>query len=231
MNIAIIPARGGSKRIPHKNIKIFRGQPIISRAIETAKRSKIFSEIIVSTDDQKISEIASKSGAIVPFLRNTSLADDYTPTLPVIQDVIERYIKHKNINPNICCIYPTTPLMKEEYLAEGRRKLESHKDSFVFSVTEYQYPIQRALVQTPFTTMKLREPHYAETRSQDLEQTYHDAGQFYWATMKTWLTSSNIIGQNSVGVVIPRILAQDIDTAEDWQLSEFLFDYLNKKDN
>jgi pseudaminic acid cytidylyltransferase len=220
MNIAIIPARGGSKRIPHKNIKEFGGKPMIAWSIKAALESSIFDRIVVSTDDPRIAEISRKVGAEVPFMRPAELSDDHTTTIPVIRHAIDQL----DLNPeNICCIYATAPLLQAHFIRKGLDILSNCKnDGFAFSATTFPFPIQRGFYQFE-DKIQMAFPEHAATRSQDLPIAYHDAGQFYWGTEGAWKTHNSVFTRESKAVIIPRHLAQDIDDDDDWVIAEKLF--------
>ncbi len=220
--IAIIPARGGSKRIPKKNVKDFFGKPLIAYSIETALKSKLFSKVIVSTDDEEIAIIAKKYGAEVPFVRPKELSDDFTGTGAVIEYTIE-YLKAQGEQIDyICTIYATAPMIDEKYLIEGFDKLKNSDAKIAFSVTTMPFPIQRAFKVTNNQRCKMFTPEHFMTRSQDLEEAYQDAGQFYWENIN--IKSDEItFGKDSIPVVIPRYLVQDIDTLEDWKRAEYMY--------
>lgn len=221
-SIAVIPARGGSKRIPRKNIKIFHGKPLISYSIEAALKSECFDRIIVSTDDEEIAEVALKFGAEVPFLRSKELSNDFAGTTPVIQDAIlqldDNNIKH------ICCIYATAPMLSEQDICVGLNTIKSKEGcNYAFSITTYDFPIQRSLSLNQENIVAMHNPDLFNTRSQDLEECWHDAGQFYWGTKEAWQQGLPIFGSNSVGIKLPRHRVQDIDTLEDWGMAEMLY--------
>lgn len=222
MNIAIIPARGGSKRIPRKNIKAFCGKPMIAGAIEVAKASGLFEHIIVTTDDAEISELARAWGAEVPFVRPAELADDYTPTVPVIADAIGACQALGWQVDQVCCIYPAVPFMQCGDLVAALQMLEKNDADYVFPVAAYPSAIQRALRQLPSGLMEPFYSQYASTRTQDLEPAYYDAGQFYWGRVHAWLDGKNI-HQHGMGLVIPSWRVVDIDNEEDWQRAELMF--------
>lgn len=226
MKVAIIPARGGSKRIPRKNIKLFAGKPMISYAISTAQRSGIFDHIVVSTDDPEIAHIAKDCGAEVPFLRPTELADDHTPTVPVIAHAINSCQELGWRIDQVCCIYPTVPFMHESDLMAALHMLKNSDAEYVFPITAFSSAIQRALRQLPSGLMEPFYTEYATVRTQDLEPAFYDAGQFYWGMAKTWL-EGKIIHQHGVGLVIPGWRVVDIDTVEDWQRAELMLAVLN----
>jgi pseudaminic acid cytidylyltransferase len=229
MNIAIIPARGGSKRIPHKNIKVFCGKPMIAHAINVAKKSGLFDHIIVSTDDEEIALIGSKYGAEIPFMRPVNLADDYTTTSPVIIHAIETCKELGwNFN-NVCCLYPSVPFLQSEDLINSLNRFIESKADYCFSVTEYPSAIQRALRILNDGKMMPFSPEFEKIRTQDLEPAYYDAGQFYWGKSQTWQKNSNI-HSNSLGYIIPSWRVIDIDTPDDWKRAEiFALDILNRK--
>lgn len=229
MKLCVIPARGGSKRIPRKNIKEFCGKPIIAYSIEAAIKSKCFDKIVVSTDDAEIASIAEMYGAQVPFLRPENLADDYTGTIPVVKHAIE-YFLAQGINISlVCCIYATAPLIQKRDLQIGLKQLLKEDCEYAFPVTRYSYPIQRALKITSDDRVEMFDKTQYEVRSQDLEDSYHDAGQFYWGKKDSWFHDKSIFSSGSVPIVIPRFRVQDIDTEEDWKLAEFLYKNLGKK--
>ena len=226
MNICIIPARGGSKRIPRKNIKNFCGQPIISWSIETALNCKSFGRVIVSTDDDEIAEISRQYGAEVPFKRSKSLSDDHTSTIPVIKNAIKWLEMNNEKVDSICCLYPTAPFIEESYIEEGLKKLIENNASYSISVTSFSYPIQRAIKFTKNERLKMFFPESINKRSQDLEKSFHDAGQFYWGKRSAWMKEERILDQNTVPVYIPRYKVQDIDDEEDWIQAERIFNKL-----
>lgn len=219
----IIPARGGSKRIPRKNVIDFHGKPLIAWSILSAIESGCFERVVVSTDDQEIAEIAKQYGAETPFMRPNDLADDFTGTIEVIQHAIEFVEQQGNSADFYCCIYATAPLLKARFLSEAYDKLQTFLDAFVFSATEYNYPIQRSFKIKDDGRMEFMFPEFAMTRSQDLVNVYHDAGQFYWANADTWKNSKSILNETSVPVLLPSYYVQDIDTLEDLKRAEALF--------
>ncbi|NWO04294.1 MAG: pseudaminic acid cytidylyltransferase [Alteromonadaceae bacterium] len=221
--VAIIPARGGSKRIPRKNIKEFCGKPMIAWSIEAAKASGCFDRIIVSTDDQEIAEVAKEWGAEVPFMRPAELSDDFTGTLPVVRHAVEWLSQHDASVDYACCIYATAPFVSTDDLKQGLKLIEDTSSSYAFSVTSYAFPIQRAIRITDQGRVAMFTPEYFQARSQDLEEAWHDAGQFYWGTAKAWCEERPIFGEDSVPVKLPRHRVQDIDTPEDWVRAEWLF--------
>ena len=231
MNIAVIPARGGSKRIPRKNIKDFGGRPMIAWSIAAARRSECFDHIIVSTDDPEIAEVSRRHGADVPFMRPDELSDDHTGTIPVIAHAIE-WLQEQGDTPDaVCCLYATAPFVTVEALQQGNRVLQEHADiDYAFSVTSYPFPIQRALRMTANGRVEMFQPEHFNTRSQDLEEAWHDAGQFYWGRAEAWLAGRTLFGQRSAPIPLPRHRVQDIDTPEDWERAEWLFRALDQAD-
>jgi N-acylneuraminate cytidylyltransferase len=226
-NLAIIPARGGSKRIPRKNIKDFFGKPIIAYSIEAALKSELFDEVMVSTDDMEIAEIAIKYGAKVPFMRTKKNSDDFSTTMDVIKEVLDLYIIKFNKNFEYgCCIYPTAPLIKIEHLIKGYNKLSSSDFTSVFSAVEFSYPIWRGLSVGEDGIAKMIWPKYLNDRSQDLEKVYHDAGQWYWFKSKE-LADSFFFGKSAI-VKLDETEVQDIDNLTDWQIAEFKYKHCVK---
>jgi N-acylneuraminate cytidylyltransferase len=224
MNVAIIPARGGSKRIPRKNIRDFCGKPMIAWSIEAAKHSAIFDRIIVSTDDPEIREISMAWGAEVPFERPPELADDHAGTLPVVRHVVNWLKVNDSLPSRACCIYATAPFLQPGFLHEALRRLTAEPEvEFVFSVTAFDFPIFRALRLGENHRTSMFWPEHEATRSQDLPAAYHDAGQFYWGTAEAWLTRDRIFSSNSRAVILPPHRVQDIDTPEDWLQAELKF--------
>ena len=226
--VAIIPARGGSKRIPGKNIKEFCGKPMIAHAIQAAKDSVLFEHIIVSTDDHEVSRVAKEHGADVPFMRPIDLADDFTPTVPVIRHAIKECDKLGWNVEVACCIYPTVPLIDINDLREALNLLINNKADYSFPITEFPSTIQRALKKGTSGKMEPFYPQYEKTRTQDLEIAYHDAGQFYWGTTNAWLYKDNIYS-NGVGFKIPNWKVVDIDTFSDWERAEILYKNIIKR--
>lgn len=221
--VAIIPARGGSKRIPRKNVKDFYGKPMIAWSIEAAKASGCFDKIIVSTDDSEIAHIARQLGAEIPFMRPAALSDDYTGTIPVIRHAVEWLNQNDAPVEYACCIYATAPFILPEDLKQGLQLIKESGSSYAFSVTSYAFPIQRAVRITKNGRVAMFNPEHFQTRSQDLEEAWHDAGQFYWGTADAWCEQRAIFGEDSLPVRLPRHRVQDIDTAEDWNRAEWLF--------
>ncbi len=227
--IAVIPARGGSKRIPKKNIKTFHGKPLIAYSIEVAKKANLFDRIVVSTDSEEIAEIAEQYGADVPFLRPKELSDDFTGTKAVTTHALE-YFKNKGEEFDfLCTIYATAPLLQEKYLKEGYEKLQNSDAVNAFSATTMPFPIQRTFKLTKEGRCEMFFPEHYRTRSQDLEEAYQDAGQFYWK--KLYDTSNEIMfGKDSIPIVLPRYLVQDIDTLEDWERAELMYKIIQNEE-
>ncbi|SDK05158.1 pseudaminic acid cytidylyltransferase [Pseudomonas indica] len=223
MRLAVIPARGGSKRIPRKNIKPFCGKPMIARSIEAALESGCFDRVIVSTDDAEIAEVARQYGADVPFMRPAELSDDYAGTVPVIRHAVEWFIANGEAPEQVCCIYATAPFVTGENIRRGLEALAGNDCDYAFSVTSYAFPIQRAIRITSAGRVEMFNPEHFNTRSQDLEEAYHDAGQFYWGRANAWLEGKILFGTHAVPVLLPRHRVQDIDTLEDWERAEWLF--------
>ena len=221
--VAIIPARGGSKRIPKKNIKSFNGRPMIQYPIECARVSGIFDEIIVSTDSQEIANVAISAGAKVPFLRPKELADDFTPTAPVLVHAIKELEKTGIEIDFLCCIYATAVFVQPEHLKKGYETITSTGASSVFSVTTFDFPIFRALKINNRGCLEMLWPEHELTRSNDLPEVYHDAGQFYWLKKDEFLKNQKIYTLDARPVIIPRKFVEDIDTPEDWEAAEIKF--------
>jgi N-acylneuraminate cytidylyltransferase len=223
MRVAIIPARGGSKRIARKNIRLFAGRPIITYSIQTARASGLFDEVIVSTDDDEIAGIARKHGAEVPFRRPPDLADDHTTTIAVIQHALAWLGEQGREIDFACCIYATAPFLRVADLRDGLAKLLDSGRSFAFSVTSFESSIQRALRLRPDGALDAFAPEHRDTRSQDLEPAYHDAGQFYWGRAAAFREGRVLFSPESVPVILPRYLVYDIDTEEDWVRAELAY--------
>lgn len=224
MNIAVIPARGGSKRIPRKNIRLFCGKPMIAWSIQTAMESNLFDRIIVSTDDPEIADLAMAHGAEAPFLRPASLADDHTATAPVIAHAI-RTLSSTTHTKRACCIYPCAPFMRSADLAFAHALAESSGSAFVYPVTEYPHPVQRAMRMLPDGRMQFISPQFELSRTQDLEPTFHDTGQFYWGTADAWLAERRM-HTDGIAFAVPNWRVVDIDTDDDWKRAELLFSAL-----
>jgi N-acylneuraminate cytidylyltransferase len=222
MNLCVIPARGGSKRIPRKNIREFCGKPIIAWSIDAALESGVFDRVVVSTDDDEIAAVAVAHGAEVPFRRPANLSDDFTGTIPVVGHAVE-WSRSEGLRPRmVCCIYATAPFVSVDDLRKGPAALVSSASGYAVSVTRYEFPIQRAVRLTTDNLMEMYDTTYYQKRSQDLDEAWHDAGQFYWGTAKAWLTNSNLF-QGSAPIILPRHRVQDIDTEDDWARAELMF--------
>jgi len=226
-SIAIIPARGGSKRIPRKNIKDFYGKPLIAYSIEVALKSKLFDKVIVTTDDEEIASIAKSYGAVVPFLRPKELADDFIGTEDVINHTLDFLKNNNELYDYVCTIYATAPLLQKKYLIEGFAKLKSSTAINTFSSTSMPFPIQRTFKLNAKGRCEMFTPEYYMTRSQDLEEAYQDAGQFYWKKLNQ-KSSEIMFGKDSIPIILPRHLVQDIDTLEDWKRAEIMYEVIKR---
>ncbi len=220
--IAIIPARGGSKRIPRKNIKEFCSKPIIAYSIEAALQSGVFTEVMVSTDDQEIAEIAQRYGAKVPFMRSPEMSSDMAMTAPVLIEVMNKYKELGKVFEQLCCIYPTAPFISAQRLNQAMTLLISEKVDGVLPIVQYSYPPQRCLVMRE-NRAKMLYPENYNVRSQDLEPIYHDCGQFYCLRTDSLFAEQKLFCQNTLPIVIPESEAQDIDNEEDWKMAEIKF--------
>jgi pseudaminic acid cytidylyltransferase len=229
MNIAIIPARGGSKRIPRKNIKPFCGKPMIAWSIEAAKSSGLFDRIVVSTDDAEYADVAMEWGAEVPFMRSEELANDHAGTMPVIAHATQWALDQGLDVDAVCCIYATAPFIQEDDLKRGLELLNSGNWNYAFTMTDFAAPIFRSFKQTAEGGVEMFFPEHFDTRSQDLPVAFHDAGQFYWGRPMAWLEGKRIFDQHSKSVMIPRWRAQDIDSPEDWDRAEILAPVIMKR--
>lgn len=225
--IAVIPARGGSKRIPRKNIRQFGGKPMIAWSIEAALRSALFSHVIVSTDDEEIARVARTCGAEVPFVRPAELADDYVGTGEVMAHAVQWAQQQGWKLEAACCIYATAPFVQERDLARGLEALRSGDWSYAISATTFAAPVFRAFRQRESGGLEMFFPEHFKTRSQDLPQALHDAAQFYWGRPSAWLEHRPGLGADSTAVMIPRWRVQDIDDEEDWQRAELLIPLLH----
>ena len=223
MNLCIIPARGGSKRIPKKNIKHFHGKPIISYSIAAAIDSKVFDKVIVSTDDDEIKIVSESCGADVPFLRPNEISDDYTGTTEVIAHAVQWSINAGFKPEYVCCLHATAPFVIAEDIKMGYENLIASGADYAFAITKYNFPIQRALRLKNNGRLEMFEPANYSVRSQDLEQAWHDAGQFYWGKSSAWLDRKMIFSENACPVPLPSYRVQDIDTLDDWRRAEVLF--------
>lgn len=224
--LCVIPARGGSKRIPQKNIKDFLGKPIISYSIKTSISSDLFDEIMVSTEDPEIAEVAKSFGAKVPFLRSVINSDDFSPTVDVLLEVIEQYEKIGKRFDYLCCIYPTAPLISIDNLKLGKEKLIAEKRTSVFPVVGFNYPIWRGLRETEKGTVELVWPEHVHTRSQDLEEIYHDAGQWYWCNVSDLKRDKKLFSENTAVIKLNQTEVQDIDNLTDWEMAKLKYELL-----
>lgn len=223
MKIVVIPARGGSKRIPHKNIKPFCGKPMIAWSIEAAKASNLFDHVIVSTDDKDIASIALEYGAEVPFKRPSRLSDDFTGTGEVVKHALEWCIKHIGDIDYVCTLYATSPFIKPQDIIDGFEMLKDGSCQITFTVTSFPFPIQRAIKIADDGSVSMFQPENFYTRSQDLESAYHDAGMLYWATTNAVLQDMTAFSKIAKAQILPRYQVQDIDTQEDWDRAELMY--------
>jgi len=222
MRVAIIPARGGSKRIPRKNIKSFAGLPIIAYSIKAAQESELFDRIIVTTDDDEIADVARNFGAEIPFIRPKELSDDHTATIPVIAHAIKTLQANGEDIETACCIYATAPFIRSKDIIRAYDALITHQKQYAFPVTTFPFPIWRGVKRDDEGNIQMFWPEHFATRSQDLEEAYHDAGQFYWGTADGWLSDTPMFSDITTTIILPRHLVQDIDTPEDWMRAELM---------
>lgn len=227
MRVAIIPARGGSKRIPGKNIKDFCGKPVIGWSIEAARQSQCFDRIIVSTDDTEIADIARHFGAEAPFMRPATLADDHSTTSSAIAHAVQLLQQQHEIEL-ACCIYATAPFLQSSDLRQSLDTILKKDIDFCFSATRYRFPIQRAFRLKADGRCEMFQPELQNTRSQDLEPAYHDAAQFYWGQARAWLQQRPLFSDRSIPFLLPQHRVQDIDTLQDWVAAEHMFRALSK---
>ena len=225
--IAIIPARSGSKRIPGKNIRPFLGKPIIAYSIETAIKSELFDEIMVSTDSLEIADIAVRYGAKVPFYRSKKTSDDHAVIVDVITEVLDNYQKEGRSFDCFCCIFPTAPLISVSHIKKGYELLLNGNYDSVFPVVSFSFPIQRAL-KIEDGKLLMFNPEHRNTRSQDLVPAFHDTGQFYWMQVPEFLNQKTIYSKNSGAIILNELEVQDIDNETDWQMAELKFNLKNK---
>ena len=228
MRLCIIPARGGSKRIPRKNVRPFAGKPMIGYAIEAARASGLFDRIVVSTDHDEIARVSEAFGAEVPFRRPSDLADDFTPTVPVIAHALSACGRSASDEDQVCCLYPCVPLIDVGDIVRGHRLLDESGAPFVFPVAPFPAPVQRALRRDADGRLAPFQPEFVATRSQDLEPGYYDAGQFYWGAARAWL-GGGAIHADAAGIVLPAWRVVDIDSPEDWDRAELLFHVLRAR--
>lgn len=228
MNIAIITARGGSKRIPHKNIKEFCGKPILEYSIEAARKSGIFDTVMVSTDDDKIAEISKNAGADIPFMRSAETSNDYATTADVLIEVLEKY-KGRGIRyENVCCIYPTAPFVTGDKLRYAMDILVKEKKDSVIPVVPFSFPPLRGMVIND-GMLEYKWKEYALARSQDLEEIYHDCGQFYLFRVESFEKEKKLVMNNTAGMIVSELEVQDIDNETDWELAEMKYRLLKEK--
>jgi N-acylneuraminate cytidylyltransferase len=223
MKLAVIPARGGSKRIPRKNIKLFCGKPIIEWSIEAAQQSGCFDQVVVSTDDAEIAEVARQCGAQVPFMRPADLSDDQTGTTAVVAHAIGWFSALGKQPEQVCCLYATAPFVSPDDLRRGLDVLTKTGSDYAFSVASFAFPIQRAIRINEASRVEMFNPEHFNTRSQDLKEAFHDAGQFYWGRADAWSQGRMIFSPAATPVLLPRHRVQDIDTLEDWIRAEWMF--------
>ena len=223
MKLAVIPARGGSKRIPRKNIRPFCGKPMIAWSIDAAQASGCFDRIVVSTDDEEIAAVARQCGAETPFLRPANLANDHVGTIPVVHHAVNWFMDSDENPEAVCCIYATAPFLSPSDLRRGLQALQNQTCDYAFSVTTYAFPIQRAIRIRDDGRVAMFQPDHFHTRSQDLVEALHDAGQFYWGSADAWMAERPIFSAGAVPIMLPRHRVQDIDTPEDWARAEWLF--------
>ncbi len=230
MRVAIIPARGGSKRIPRKNLKPFCGKPIIAYSIEAALQSGVFDRVIVSTDDTEIQALAREFGASTPFVRPPELADDHATTVPVIAHAVQWLQEHQGPVEHACCIYATAPFVQAaDIRAAYERLVQQQVGGYVFSATGFGFPIQRAFRVGPGGFVEMFQPQNYNARSQDLEEAYQDAGQFYWGSAASFLSGKIFFSTDSQAHLLPRWRVQDIDTPEDWSRAELMHEVLRQR--
>ncbi len=224
-SVAIITARGGSKRIPRKNIRLFNGKPIIAYSIEAALQSRCFDEVMVSTDDPEIAEIAKKYGAVLPFMRSNAASNDYSTTAEVLLEVLEQYQQANRQFDYACCLYPTAPFITAKILMEAYVLMTTADADSLVPVVQFGYPIQRALI-IEKGKLAMMWPEHVKSRSQDLIPAYHDAGQFYWLKISSFLAQKTLFPVNTLSLVLPESQVQDIDIEEDWKLAEMKMNLL-----
>ena len=223
MNIAVIPARGGSKRIPRKNIKLFHGLPVIAYAIKTAIESGVFSEVFVSTDDEEIAEVAESFGATIPWIRPKDLSDDYATTVSVMQDAVIKLKSNFNDLEFVCCIYPATPLLQPNFISQGLQILKAGDWDYVLSASRAATPPERFFSLDSMKGVEMHFPENKAVRTQDFLASYHDVGQFYFGRKSSWESGLQILSSKSTIIEIPRELSVDIDTLVDWHYAEHIF--------
>ena len=231
MRLAVIPARGGSKRIPQKNIREFSGKPIIAWSIEAVLKSGCFDRVVVSTDDQEISEVARHWGAEVPFVRPDGLSGDYVGIIPVIKHAIEWFGEQGIHFKEVCCIYATAPSITADDIKKGLDILHARQCDFALAITSFSFPIQRAVKISSNGYLEMFQPEQFNTRSQDLDPAYHDTGQFCWGTSTAWKDDLPFFNHSVAPVILPSYRVQDIDTPEDWTRAELMFKVLKSTES
>lgn len=226
-NVAIITARGGSKRIPRKNIKNFCGKPIIAYSIQAAIESRIFDEVMVSTDDAEIASIATKTGALVPFMRSSQTSNDHATTADVIFEVLGEYNKQSKNFDMFCCLYPTAPFITAEKLKQAFEKLKKSDAETLVPVVRFSFPIQRAM-QIDNARLTMIQPEHMNSRSQDLKPSFHDCGQFYFGRVAPFLKNKKLFSNNTLAFEMPELEVQDIDNEQDWKIAELKYEFMKK---
>lgn len=226
-SLCIIPARGGSKRIPRKNIKPFMGTPIIAYSIEAALNSGVFDEVMVSTDDEEIAGVARQYGASVPFLRSAETSNDYATTVDVLLEVLNKYKEQGKVFDTICCLYSTAPFVTSERLKEASSQISDTVDA-CFTIVQYSYPIQRSLRINEDNCVEMKFPEHLKSRTQDLEKVYHDAGQFYFVKTDSLINEKTVWCKRTAPLILSELEVQDLDTLTDWQLAEMKYQLLMK---
>ena len=230
MNVAVIPARGGSKRIPKKNLKLFLGKPIIAYSIEAALNSGIFERVIVSTDSEEIAETALDYGAEIPFIRPENLSDDFSGTHEVVGHAV-KWLEQEQYHINyVCCIYATVPMIQVRDIKDGLDLIKTNKWNSVIAATSFNYPIFRSFERLTSGGLKMVFPEHYSSRSQDLPEIYHDAGQFYWGRPEVWKQKPTKFDDKTAIIELPTYRVQDIDTQEDWRRAEIIYRYLQEID-
>lgn len=225
--LCIIPARGGSKRIPRKNIKYFMGKPIIAYSIEASIESGVFDEVMVSTDDEEIAGIARQYGASVPFLRSAETSNDYATTVDVLLEVVNKYKAQGQEFDTICCLYSTAPFVTSDRLKEAASKINDSVDA-CFTIVQYSYPIQRSLRINDAEYVEMKYPEHLKSRTQDLEKVYHDAGQFYFVKTDALINEKTVWCKRTAPLILSELEVQDLDTETDWQLAEMKYQLLKR---
>ena len=231
MNIAVVPARGGSKRIPRKNIKLFNGLPVIAHAINTARNSGLFEDVFVTTDDSEIADIATSFGAKVPWIRGKELSNDFATTLQVMQDAVTRIQSDLKSLQNVCCIYPVTPLLQRAFLEEALNKLEDNGWDYVISATKVKTPPERLFTVDQNSQIRMYFPKHEASRTQDVSPAFQDAGQFYWGKTSSWVAGLPLFTSKSTFIELPQETFVDVDTIDDWKYAEILFSIYGNDSN